>query len=296
VDPDASSLFARLNPDKWSVAIDVRKPEGAALVVRLAAWADVVALHGEPGAMDAIGLTPAALRAGRPELVVLTSAAGGATVDPLAARGMALLVAAALFERMRTGSGRHIDASEAGVVARSIAAGDALRSHTAPSGIYPCAGDAWIAIEVADDAEWRALVATMGSPAWAQDARFATAPGREEQRAELDRALAGFTGMHAPYPLMGGLQDAGVPAGVVQDLRQVIRDPQLAHRHHFVVLDHAAIGRMPYERSGFRLAARPAGFDDSAPLLGEDDDVVFGEILGLSADDIERLLADGVIG
>lgn len=295
VDPDASPLFARFNPDKWSVAIDVETAAGAALVLRLAAWADVVALYGMSGGRASHGLTPAALRAGRPELVVLTSAAGGATPAPLVAHGMALLVAAALLERARTGVGRHIDVSDDAALLPGVAAAPARRANAAPAGVYPCAGDARIAIEIARDAEWRALVAAMGSPAWAQDARFAAAAGRVAHRDEIDRALATGTAEHAPYPLMARLQEAGVPAGVAQDFQQVLRDPQLAHRRHFAVLDHAALGRLPYERSGFRLAASRGGFDDSAPLLGEDGDVVFAEILGLSPDAIERLLAEGVI-
>ena len=52
---------------------------------------------------------------------------------------------------------------------------------------------------------------------------------------------------------------------------------------------------LAYERSGFRLSDSPGGFDDSGPLLGEDNDVVLGELLGLSAAEIEALTADGVI-
>jgi crotonobetainyl-CoA:carnitine CoA-transferase CaiB-like acyl-CoA transferase len=139
VDPDASPLFARLNPDKWSVAIDVETAAGAALVLRLAAWADVVALYGVSGGREPHGLTPAALRAGRPELVVLTSAAGGATPAPLVAHGMALLVAAALLERARTGVGRHIDVSDDAVLLPGVAAAPARRANAAPAGVYPCA-------------------------------------------------------------------------------------------------------------------------------------------------------------
>jgi len=55
------------------------------------------------------------------------------------------------------------------------------------------------------------------------------------------------------------------------------------------------LGVLPYERSGFRLSESPGGFDDSGPLLGEDNDLVLGEILGLSPAEIEQLVADEVI-
>lgn len=296
VDPDASPRFARLNPDKWSVAIDVETPEGAALVRRLAAVADVVSLHGEPREWQALGLAPEALRAERPELVVVTGGPDDATANAPLARVLALLVAAALFARARTGEGRHIDVADHATLVRTLAVAPARPAVASPAGVYPCAGDAWIAIEIGSDAAWSALVAVLGAPAWGEDGRFASAAAREAHREALDRALAERTREHPPYPLMGRLQEAGVAAGVVQDFQHVLRDPQLAHRRHFAVLDHAALGRMPYERSGFRLAAHPCGFDDSAPLVGEDGDVVLGELLGLPVEEIQRLVAAGVVG
>lgn len=289
-DPDASPHFAQLGPDKWSVAIDAGVPSGAALVLRLAARADVVALHGDLAALAAAGLAPAMLRAQRPELVVLTSGDRTQVADPLVAGRMALLIAAALLSRTRSGAGRHLDMSDDS----PFLEGEIPACEAAGGGFYPCAGGGQIAIEITRDEEWRAL-AELVDAAWADDPRFVTARGRTAHRDEIDAAIAAFTRQHAPYPLMGRLQEAGVPAGVQQDLAQVLRDPQLAHRHHFTVLDHAVLGRVPYERSGFRLSAGSGGFEDSAPLLGEDDDLVFGQILALTRDEIERLVADGAI-
>jgi benzylsuccinate CoA-transferase BbsF subunit len=152
-----------------------------------------------------------------------------------------------------------------------------------------------IAIEIRCDEEWRALVAALGAPKWATAPSLATPRGRLVEQTRIEAELAVALRDEAPYSLMARLQEAGVPCGVVQEGPQILRDPQLAHRRHFVVLDHAVLGRMPYERSGFRLSATPGGFDDSAPLLGEDGDVVFGEILKLQADEIARLVAEGVI-
>ncbi|RIK98138.1 MAG: CoA transferase [Proteobacteria bacterium] len=347
LDLDASPMYALANPDKWSVAIDLQTPAGAELVLRLADWADVVAQNFAPGAMDKRGLGPDALLARNPRLVVVTSALFGQTgpqrhypgfggqgsaiagfnaltgwpdrepigpwatiTDSLSPRYAALLVAAALLERRRSGRGRHIDVSqvETGVyslseaVVRASAGSDVplragnRQAGAAPHGVYPCAGDdAWIAISVLCDEQWRALVGLMGEPAWALDPRWTTALGREANQHELDRRLGEWTRGGGAYARMAALQEVGVPAGVVQDFRQLLRDPQLAARRHFAVLDHAALGPLPYERSGFRLSASPAGFEDSGPLLGEDNDVVLGEILGLSEDEIERLVAEGVV-
>lgn len=347
VDLDAGPMFALLNPDKWSVSIDLRKPAGVDLVLRLADWADVVAQNYAPGAMEKLGLGPAQLLARNPSLIVVTSALFGQTgpqrhypgfggqgsaiagfnhltgwpdresigpyatiTDSLSPRYVALLIAAALLERGRGGGGQHIDVAqiETGVyslselVVRCSADGESVaragnrEEGAAPHGVYPCAGaDAWIAIEVASEDEWNALVAAMGTPAWAREPRFATAAGRVAHQDDLDARLAAWTRESGAYLLMAQLQGAGVPAGVVQHLDELLHDPQLAHRRHFVSLDHAVLGVLPYERSGFRLSASDGGFDDSGPLLGEDNDLVLGEILGLSAAEIEQLLVDDVI-
>ena len=347
VDLDAAPMFALLNPDKWSVSIDLRKPAGVELVLRLADWADVVAQNFAPGAMDKLGLGPAQLLARKPALIVVTSALFGQTgpqrhypgfggqgsaiagfnhltgwpdresigpyatiTDSLSPRYVALLIAAALLERSRGAGGQHIDVAqiETGVyslselVVRCSANGESVaragnrEEGAAPHGVYPCAGDdAWIAIAVASDDEWQALVAAMGAPTWAREPRFATAAGRVAHQDDLDARLAAWTHKSGAYLLMAQLQEAGVPAGVVQHLNELLQDPQLAHRRHFVPLDHAVLGVLPYERSGFRLSASPGGFDDSGPLLGEDNDKVLGEILGLSPAEIEQLLVDDVI-
>ena len=347
VDVDAAPIFALLNPDKWSVALDLEKPAARALALRLVDWADVVTQHFAPGAMETLGLGAEQLLARKPGLIVVTSSLFGHTdphchdprlggqgdaiagfhhltgwpdrealgpygtiTDSLSPRYVALLIAAALLDRGRHGVGQHIDVSqiETGVyslsewIVRASANGEGLaragnrQAGAAPHGIYPCAGDdAWIAISVFDDAAWQALVAAMGSPAWAQDARFVGALGREANQADIDRALAAWTRGESAYALMARLQAAGVAAGVVQEFRHLLRDPQLAHRRHFTTLDHAALGPLPYERAGFRLSESPGGFEDSGPLLGEDNDVVLGEILGLSEDEIARLAAEGVI-
>jgi benzylsuccinate CoA-transferase BbsF subunit len=347
VDLDAAPMFALLNPDKWSVTIDLRKPAGVDLVLRLADWADVVAQNFAPGAMEKLGLGAAQLLARKPSLIVATSAPFGQTgpqrhypgfrgqgsaiagfnhltgwpdresvgpyatiTDSLSPRYVALLIAAALLERSGGGGGQHIDVSqiETGVyslsemVVRCSANGELVARKgnrdegAAPHGVYPCAGaDAWIAIAVATDEEWQALVAAMDAPGWSREPRFATVAGRIAHQDDLDAKLGAWTEQTGAYLLMALLQEAGVPAGVVQHMGELLQDPQLAHRRHFVPLDHAALGVLPYERSGFRLSESPGGFDDSGPLLGEDNDLVLGEILGLSPAEIEQLIADDVI-
>ncbi|MBV8304420.1 MAG: CoA transferase, partial [Acidimicrobiia bacterium] len=75
----------------------------------------------------------------------------------------------------------------------------------------------------------------------------------------------------------------------------VFGDPQLAHRRHFVELSHPKMGPGAYEHNGFRLSDAPAGYARPSPVLGEHNEHVLGDILGLSAAEREALTADGVL-
>jgi len=230
--------------------------------------------------------------------------------DSLSPRYAAALLAAALLARAETGRGQHLDVSqiEVGVhalselVVRWTGAGEALARNgnrceqAAPHGVYPCDGeDAWIALAARDEAEWDALVAAMGDPPWAAEPRFASRAERLAHADELDLRLAEWTRAFAPYDLMAGLQEAGVPAGVVQTPEVLLRDPQLAHRGHYLRVEHPVLGTLYAERSGFRLAEHPGGFASAGPLLGEHTDQVLRELLGLAPDEIAALRERGVL-
>lgn len=169
--------------------------------------------------------------------------------------------------------------------------------QAAPHGVYPCAGeDRWIAIAVFDDSEWQALVTAMGAPGWATDPKFATQQSRFEHQDELDRHLAEWTRDKDRHELMHRLQAAGVRAGAVQDARDLTEsDPQIAHHGTFFELDHPVIGTAKFEGQPFRaLHLQPDNWR-SAPLLGEDNHYVFGQILGMADDEIAALAEEGVI-
>jgi len=342
---ERSPMFALLNPGKRSVALNLQEPEAQALALELVRWADVVLENFSPGVMDRFGLGAERLLAEKPELVVVSSCLFGQTgpqraypgfggqgsaiagfnaltgwpdreaigpfatiTDSLSPRYAAVLIAAALLARRRTGRGQHIDVSqiEAGVyslsemIVRCSANGEVVKragnrdERAAPHGIYPCLGDdAWIAISVCGDAEWGALVAAMDGPAWAADARFASADARRANADELDAKIAAWTREFGAWHLMAGLQNAGVAAGVVQNAHEVLRDPQLAHRHHFVTIEHPVLGPLIHERSGFRLAEHSGHFDCAAPLLGEHTEAVLGAV-GRSPAAVRDLVARGV--
>jgi len=170
-----------------------------------------------------------------------------------------------------------------------------------PHGAYRCEGDdAWIAISIQSDAQWQALAEEMGSPAWARDSRYATAAGRKANEDELDRNLGSYTTGQERYALMDRLQARGIPAGVVQKASDRFdRDPQLKARGYFVDLPQSEIGTWPIEGFPAKLSASPADVGGrtgrAAPKLGEDNDFVYREIFGLSAEELITLREEDVI-
>jgi len=170
-----------------------------------------------------------------------------------------------------------------------------------PHGAYPCQGeDNWIAISVQSDDQWRSLIEEIGSPQWALDAQFANAARRKANEDELDRQLASCTVLEDRYDLMMRLQARGIPAGVVQKAPDRFdRDPQLKARGYFVDLPHSEIGTWPIEGFPAELSRSPANVGGltgrASPKLGEDNDYVYRELFGLTADELEALKQEDVI-
>lgn len=223
----------------------------------------------------------------------------------------------AIYQRMLTGQGTEVDVSavEAGI---GLLGSDLLDTvvndrpsrrpdyprgnrlehpAAAPHGVYPASGeDQWIAIAVFSDEDWKSLQVAMGDPGWAGEPRFATAADRVAHHDELDVLLAGWTRDQDKHDLMEKLQRAGVAAGAVQNAQDLAEhDPQIAARGTFFELDHPVIGPALFEGFPGQLSTSRPDHWRSAPLLGEDNDFVFGELLGRDADTLAQLAAEGVI-
>jgi benzylsuccinate CoA-transferase BbsF subunit len=222
----------------------------------------------------------------------------------------AFAVLAALRYRRRTGEGQEIDLAQ---IEPTIALlGPSVLDYTcnghiaervgnqhvaaAPCGVYPCMGEnRWIAITAFDDAQWRSLAQVLEMPSLCIP-QFATGAQRWRNRHALDSALAVATATWDGATLMTRLQQAGVPAGVVNDAADVVEaDPQLAHREHWALLDHPEMGRTIYGSMPFRLSDADVAPRSPAPLLGQHTEEVCRERLGLTSADIERLHNEGVL-
>jgi crotonobetainyl-CoA:carnitine CoA-transferase CaiB-like acyl-CoA transferase len=218
-------------------------------------------------------------------------------------------ILAALRHRRKTGRGIHIDIAQfetaiqflAPLVLDYFANGTVAermgnRCHyAAPHGAFRCKGeDRWCFIAVYTDDEWKALCQVMGEPDWTRSERFATFLSRKRNEDELELLVANWTANFDAYELMQKLQDASVPAGVLQTGEDLHNDPQLKHRHYLHQLEHPEIGRHSYEGLPFKLSKTTSEFKMPAPLLGQHTEYVCTKILGMSDEEFVALMAEGV--
>src|SRR5512132_114170 len=228
----------------------------------------------------------------------------GTITDSLAPRFVASALAAGLLYRRRTGRGVYLDLAqvEAGSYSLSpwlldyehdgtIGKRMGNRSPRAvPHGAFACEGeDRWIAIACWTDDEWARLTGFLGF----DDPSLTTLEARLQRVDEVEAAVEAWTATRTREEIADLLQAAGIEAVPVYDFGDVHDDPQIAHREHFVPLTHPYMGDGLYERTGTRVGDTPHGYDRPGPTLGQDNDWVLGEMLGLSPDEQKRLEVEG---
>ncbi len=242
----------------------------------------------------------------------------------------AAVLVAALDYRRRTGRGQLIDFSQMEAALQGL--GTAIIDWTAnaheqsrlgnrdpeaaPHGCYRCKDGRWIVIACFTEEQWAGLKAALGRPDWCDLERMRRKWQRLNEQKEIDRHLAawvedmtrreadaaeepveGAEGVtirrFTTYELMHWMQQHGVPCGVVQSAEEMHNDPQLVHRRHYWRLHHPVLGEHTYDGPAFRLSRTPAELTKAAPMLGEDNEYVYRQVLGLAEEEFIDLLVDG---
>lgn len=282
-----------LNPDVILVSVSVAGREGPLSGIRgygnsAAALSGQAALSGWPD---------------RPPH--MPTFAYGDVVAPMFAT---LGVLSALEHRRRTGEGQHIDVSQVEPLMHTLS--DVYLSHgvdgapedrlgnrvpwAAPHGVYPCRGPGqWCAIACENEDQWSAL-RRIASPAGLDDPSFDVLAARKANEDELDARLSAWTGRQDKHELAAALRAVGVPAGAVQDGRDVFTDPELIRAGHYVRVRHPVLGEsdMPAPPARFTRSTVEVG---PAPLLGQHNEEVFVGLLGMARDEVSSLEAEGVL-
>lgn len=231
--------------------------------------------------------------------------------DNIAGSAFAFAALAALHYRQRTGVGQHVDLSQVETVIPHL--GEAVMDYcmngrvaesmgnrdpsVAPHGCYRCKGeDRWVTIAVGTEEEWDAFRRALGSPGWAGEERFSSMFGRLANQDELDALIEQWTVEREPYEVMRLLQEVGVAAGPVVVPSDLYRDPHLQERGFFTEVTHREAGTHLYPGMCFRFSKTPVGTRVPPNCLGEHNRYVYGEILGMSDEEMGRLEDEHLIG
>ena len=241
---------------------------------------------------------------------------GYSYMDHHGANLMALAILAGLVHRSRTSEGQWIDMSctDAGaallgpVVLDYSVNGRGLRRRgmphsnrsqspaMAPHGIYPARGeDCWVAIACRDDDDFGRFVAVARVPGLA-DSRWQTLSGRLAAEDALDTLVADWTRARDKHDAAAALRAAGVPAAaVLRPAERIDEEPTTAAWGLWPTVEHREMGRVRVDGLPVHLGVSDWHIERGAPLLGQHNEYVYGELLGLHGDEIAALREEGVL-
>ncbi len=230
--------------------------------------------------------------------------------DTVAALCAALGVVAALRHRNRTGRGQYVEAAH--LEGTTALLGTPMLEYQmtgvnpeppgnddpdfAPHNNYPCAGeDSWVAIAVRTETEWEALTRVIDDAALSADPSFADKPSRWRNRRALDEIVSAWTLALTPEQVMERLQAAGVAAMPVMNIADQFADPHLNARETYVEIDHPHVGAEMLYGVPWHFSDTPGGVRTPAPTLGQHNDYVLRELLGIDEASLVQLVGEQVV-
>jgi benzylsuccinate CoA-transferase BbsF subunit len=240
--------------------------------------------------------------------------------DYMAGAQGAFAIMAALRHRRKTGHGQLIEIPQAEAASPMLAqafmeyalnkripavVGNRSIYGFAPSNTYPClspgdgfdGGDRWISIAVTNEDEWAALRQVMGDPEWAQSSDFATAAARIANQDALDEHVAAWTSDRDDYELFHQLQAAGVAAAPVLEASRIFDDAHVKARGlNRPRTLHDEVGTFDFNTPFFNFPETPVGDPRPSVALGQDNEYVYKEVIGVSDEEYDALQAAGALG
>jgi len=231
--------------------------------------------------------------------------------DPFNGVFGAFAIVSALAYRDRTGLGQHVDFSQQEAVMQMV--GPAFMDYVlngrvgrplgnrhpagagAPHGVFPCSGDdRWISIAVLDEAAWQSLVRAMDSPAWARAPEFASPSDRVRNVEALHERLAAWTVGFDDRALSERLQACGVAAAPVLTVADLLHDPHYRARGTFIEVEHP-LGFRETIYGAYVKTSRSPVHVRPGPVIGQDNEKVFLQLLGLSRERYDSLVDQQII-
>ncbi|MCL4674604.1 MAG: CoA transferase [Pararhodobacter sp.] len=319
-----SLLFQSVNRGKRSIVLNLKSAEDIARIKGLLRDTDVLVENFRPGVMAKLGLDAETLRAEFPALVYVSVSGFGQTGSNAARPAYDIIIQAmsglmdvtgdpagtptmigealgdvagglfaawgtmvALFDRTRTGQGRHVDVALFDslvsmlplLACRTLMAGEQptrtgnRHSLSAPFGTYP-ASDGHFAVAVLNDRLFADFCTVIGQPDLATDPRFATDPLRRANEPALAGHIAAWAGARSVEQVVASLSKAGIPASAIQSIAQAWASPQATERGLASDIQHPVLGRMTVPEQPVHFGGAPRGQRKPAPALNADADAI----------------------
>lgn len=340
--------FAMLNSNKDFVSLNLKDEKGVALLKRMAAKADILLENFAPGVTDRLGIGPSTMLELNPGLIyasgtgygswgpyrdllamdltmqamsgVMASTgfpdrppvkAGPAVCDFFAGVHLYGAVMTALFDRQRSGLGRHVEVSMLESVYPSLASTLGLyygqdqvnpprtgNRHgglaEAPYNVYPVS-DGWVAVLCVSEIHWQALLRCMGREDLAADPRFVTLQARVDNIDLVDEMIGNWTAAFTKEELSALLASNRIPFAPVREVDEVVNDPHMHARGTLKTIDHPELGRITVP-TGAMLYPGTEEIDlIPSKSFGADNEQVYGDWLGIDPAEVRALSEDGVI-
>jgi crotonobetainyl-CoA:carnitine CoA-transferase CaiB-like acyl-CoA transferase len=221
----------------------------------------------------------------------------------------AFSIVSALHYRERTGKGQHIDMALLDSLLTALdnlgerytVGGEILTRKGnisfagSSSGVYPTS-DGHVAIAAGtSNLVWRRFCAIIGQPALADDPRFATTAARRSNQAATAAIIQGWTTQRSKAEVVSTLAEGGVPAAPVNNVAEMIADPQIQAREMFVEVDHPVYGPVKITGTPLKLSKTPGRVEHLAPLPGEHNEAIFVDLLGHPREQLQHWQDQGVV-
>ncbi len=342
---EKSGLFLYLNANKLGITLDLQRNRGRELFRGLVQEADLLVHNYPPPHMVARGLDYEALHKLNPGLVMtsispfgqtgpnrdyhahdltmwsaggivyLSGASGREDLPPLKAFGQQAGLQAgvnaavgslgALFRRLTTGQGQHIDVSVQECLVAIMennyiswpydgSVASRLGFRLIPQDVLPCR-DGYIYVLAIEDHQWHGAIELMGNPEWASMDLFEDFPSRSANWDALKPLLEDYLQDKSVQETYHAAQARRVPFAPVSTMGDLLDSPHLSARGFFATIGHPEAGRLRYPGAPYQFSASPWALRRPAPCLGQHNAEVFGRRLGLGQAELERLKEHSVI-
>lgn len=295
--------------EKWGCGYDeLAKINPRLIMIRVSGYGQTGPYSSRAG-FGAVGEAMGGLRYVVGDPTTPPSRVGISIGDSLAATFACVGALSALHYREKTGRGQIVDSAIYEAVLNMMESlitefdktgyirerTGAILTNVAPSNVYPTSDGSMVLIAGNQDTVFGRLAQAMGRPELATDPEYATHLARGRNQKKLDDLIGAWTRAQTPTDLLNLMNESGVPAGLIYRAPDMLKDPHFAAREAIVTVPHPDFGELKMQNVAPKLSETPGSIRSPSPSLGQHNDEVYRDLLGLDAGRYAALRSSKVI-